>query len=238
MKLLVHGGCVSQNPVGRFCNQLVEAIYWRISCLSDCHRQISVTGDPVVLSGLVDLSCLLPMGTTDFFVTGEPAVSTGMVGADLSVTGKFSLWPVNSVTGEPAVSTGMMGAADLSVTGKFSVTRFLKKPGSVWLIYLYFLPVNRSGGLCNRPMGSTLVKEGYVAGTQWVGSVTGIVGSINSVAWTASWSNFYNRFPVGPILCNRLVDLTLNLSQYPYQGRVKGGGGGGGGERASWRPHR
>ena len=91
----------------------------------------------------------------------------------------------------------MVGAADLSVTGKFSVTRFLK-PGSVWLIRLYFLPVNRSGGLCNQPMGSTLVKEGCVAGTQWVGSVTGILGSITSVAWTASWSNFYNRFPVGP----------------------------------------
>ena len=90
MKLLVPGGCVSQNPVGRFCNRLVEAIYWRTSCLSDCHRQISVTGDPVVLTGLVDLSCLLPMGTTDFSVTGEPAVSTGMVGAaDLSVTTKL-----------------------------------------------------------------------------------------------------------------------------------------------------
>ena len=87
MKLLVHD-CVSQNPVGRFCNRLVEAT----SCLSDCHWQISVTGDPVVLTGLVDLSCLLPMGTSDFSVTGEPAVSTGMVGAaDLSVTGKFSL---------------------------------------------------------------------------------------------------------------------------------------------------
>ena len=89
------------------------------------HRQISVTGDSVVLTGLVDLSCLLSMGTTDFSVTGEPAVSTGMVGAaDLSVTGKFCLYPVNSVTGEPAVSTGMVGAADLcnrqilSVTGK------------------------------------------------------------------------------------------------------------------------
>ena len=103
-----------------------------------------------------------------------------------------------SVTSEPAVSTGMVGAADLSVTGKFSVTRFLKKPGSVWLIHLYFLPVNRSGGLCNQPMESTLVKEGCVASTQCVGSVTSIVGSINSVAWTASWSNFYNRFPVGP----------------------------------------
>ena len=126
------------------------------------------------------------MGTTDFFVTGEPAVSTEMVGADLSVTA------------EPAVSTGMVGAADLSVTSKFSVTIFLKNPGSIWLIHLYFLPVNRSGGLCNRPTGSTLVKEGRVAGTQWVGSVTGIVCSINSVAWTASWSNFYNMFPVGP----------------------------------------
>ena len=91
-----------------------------------------------------------------------------------------------SVTSESAVCTGMMGAADLSVIGKFSVTRFLKKPGSVWLIHLYLLPVNWSGGLCNWPMGSTLVKEGCVAGTQWVGSVTGIVGSINSVAWTAS----------------------------------------------------
>ena len=49
-----------------------------------------------------------------------------------------------SVTGEPAVNTGMVGAADLSVTGKF--------------------------------------------------------------------------------LCKRLVDLlTLNLPQYPYQGRVKRG---------------
>ena len=27
IKLLVHGGCVSRNPVGRFCNRLVEAIY-------------------------------------------------------------------------------------------------------------------------------------------------------------------------------------------------------------------
>ena len=99
-------------------------------------------------------------------MTSEPAVSAGMVGAaDLSVTGKFSLWPVNSVTSEPAVSTGMVGAGDLSVTGKFSVTRFLKSPGSVWLIHLYFLPVNRSGGLCNQPMESTLVKEGCVAGT-------------------------------------------------------------------------
>ena len=35
------------------------------SRLSDCHRQFSVTGDPVVLTRLVDLSCLLSMGTTD-----------------------------------------------------------------------------------------------------------------------------------------------------------------------------
>ena len=48
------------------------------------------------------------MGTTDFSVTGESPVSTGMVGADLSVTSK-----ILSVTGEPAVSTGMVGAADL-----------------------------------------------------------------------------------------------------------------------------
>ena len=41
------------------------------SCLSDCHRKFSVTGDPVVLTGPVDLSCLLPMGTTDFSVTGK-----------------------------------------------------------------------------------------------------------------------------------------------------------------------
>ena len=88
MKLLVHGGFVSRNLVSRFCNQLVQAIY----LLSICHRQISVTGDPVVLTGLVDLVCLLPMGTTDFSVTGEAAVNTGMVGAaDLCVTGKFSL---------------------------------------------------------------------------------------------------------------------------------------------------
>ena len=75
-------------------------------------------------------------------------------------------------------------------------------------------------------MGSTLVKEGCVAGTQWVGSVTGMVGSINAVAWTASWSNFYNRFPVGPYSVTGLVDLlTLDLPQYPYQGRVKEGRG-------------
>ena len=51
-------------------------------------------------------------------------------------------------------------------------------------MHLYFLPVNRSGGLCNRLRGSTLVNEDCVAGTQWVGSVTGMVGSMNSVAWT------------------------------------------------------
>ena len=115
-----------------------------------------------------------------------------------------------------------------------SVTRFLKQPGSVWLIHLYFLPVNWSCGLCNWLRGSTLVKGGCVAGTQWVGSVTNMVGSINSVAWTASWSNFYNPFPVGPSSVTGSVDLlTLNLPQYPYQGRVNNGG-----ERASLGRHR
>ena len=33
--------------------------------------KLLVHGDPVVLTGLVDLSCLLPMGTTDFSVTGK-----------------------------------------------------------------------------------------------------------------------------------------------------------------------
>ena len=61
-----------------------------------------------------------------------------------------------------------------------------------------------------------------------MGSVTGQwEGSISSVAWTASWSNFYNQFPVGPYSVTGSVDLlTLDLPQYPYQGRVKGGGGG------------
>ena len=125
---------------------------------------------------------------------------TGMMGAaDLSVTGK-----ILSVTGKLcnwlACCQHWDGGSSRSLCNQkiLSVTRFFKQPGSVWLIHLYFLPVNRSGWLCNWLRRSTLVNEGCVAGTQWVGSVTGIVGSIKSVAWTASWSNFYNRFPVGP----------------------------------------
>ena len=53
-----------------------------------------------------------------------------------------------------------------------------------------------------------------------------MVGSINSVAWTVSWDNFYNRFPVGPCSVTSLVDLTLDLPQYPYQGIGSKGGRG------------
>ena len=86
MKLLVPGGCVSQNPsvgsVTGWLRQFTEELPVYLTVTGK-----SLTGDPVVLTGLVALSCLLPMGTTDFSVTGEPAVSTGMVGAaDLSVT--------------------------------------------------------------------------------------------------------------------------------------------------------
>ena len=89
MKLLVPGGCVSQNPsvgsVTSWLRQFTEELPVYLTVTGK-----SLTGDPVVLTGLVALSCLLPMGTTEQLnnsVTGEPAVSTGMVGAaDLSVT--------------------------------------------------------------------------------------------------------------------------------------------------------
>ena len=64
---VVYAGTRSVGSVTSWLRQLTE----ETSGLSDCHRQFSVTGDPVVLTGLVDLSCLLSMGTTDFSVTGK-----------------------------------------------------------------------------------------------------------------------------------------------------------------------
>ena len=64
---VVYAGTQSVSSVTGWLRQLTE----ETSCLSDCHRQFSVTGDAVVLTGLVDLICLLPMGTTDFSVTGK-----------------------------------------------------------------------------------------------------------------------------------------------------------------------
>ena len=63
---VVYAGTRSVGSVSGWLRQLTE----ETSRISDCHQQFSVTGDPVVLTGLVDLSCLLPMGTTDFSVTG------------------------------------------------------------------------------------------------------------------------------------------------------------------------
>ena len=64
---VVYAGTRSVGSVTCWLRQLTE----ETSHLSDCHRQFSVTGDPVVLIGLVDLSCLLPMETTEFSVTGK-----------------------------------------------------------------------------------------------------------------------------------------------------------------------